>query len=122
MVEHGHDHVHPHEHDAHPHLAEQRAQLGVSAMLDIGDGIGALVLLLPPQPDGTEIDICPTGRPEARFHTGVHPRQVGGRTFDTALYPSVPEGDYQVLDPELQPVADVTVSSGSVAQLDLRTT
>jgi hypothetical protein len=99
-------------------------------VLDIGGEVGALVVYLADRTPTGELEACPAGEPTARFHTGVHQRSIptgrsgrgsGSRGWAwTAVFPEVTEGRYQLLDDEGVPMADVTVTGGSVHQLDLR--
>ena len=89
-------------------------------VLDIGGDIGALVVYLPEDTASGELEACPEGRPADHFHTGVHPRPVGGESVFTAVFPEVVRGSYQVLDDRGIPVAVVHVTGGHVAELDLR--
>jgi hypothetical protein len=104
----GHDHHHHHH------------ELGAVPVLDIGGEIGALVVHLPAMTPSGELDICPAGNLEARFHTGVHERALGGTTVPVAVFPEVVAGTYTLLDDALVPFATVTVAGGEVAELDLR--
>ena len=99
-------------------------------VLDIGGEVGALVVYLAHRPPTGELEACPAGEPAARFHTGVHHRSIAtgpsvrGNGDDlsvwTAVFPEVTEGRYHLLDDSGVPMADVTVTGGSVHQLDLR--
>ena len=89
-------------------------------VLDIGGDIGALLVYLGASTPSGELDIQPLGRPEARFHTGVHHRHLAGGEVYTALYPEVTRGRYEILDHTLQRLAIVDVEGGAVTELDLR--
>ena len=99
-------------------------------VLDIGGEVGALVVYLADRPPTGELEACPAGEPAARFHTGVHHRSIAtgpsgrGSGSDvwawTAVFPEITEGRYELLDGGGAPMADVTVTGGSVHQLDLR--
>jgi hypothetical protein len=99
-------------------------------VLDIGGEVGALVVHLADRPPTGELEARPAGEPASRFHTGVHRRSTqsgpsgrGSGRDDwawTAVFPEVTEGRYELLDDSGAPMADVTVSGGSVHQLDLR--
>jgi hypothetical protein len=103
--------AHHHHHHAAP---------GVSSVLDIGGDVGALVVYLSaPTPSG-ELEACPSGRLDGRFHTGVHVRETGAGPAHVALFPEVAAGSYDVLDEYDVSVARVEVSGGSVSELDLR--
>ncbi|HET6949862.1 MAG TPA: hypothetical protein VFI47_05790 [Acidimicrobiales bacterium] len=106
---------------AHEAPGEATASPGASPLLDIGDDVGALVVYLDRTTRSGELEACPAGRPADRFHTGVHPRAVGGRDVPVAVFPQVVRGSYQVLDDEGIPMALVHVSGGRVAEIDLRT-
>ena len=82
--------------------------------------VGALLVYLDtPTPSG-ELQARPLGRPDARFHTGVHAREVLSDTMHIALYPEVTRGSYEILDTDLAPMAVVDVDGGTVTELDLR--
>jgi hypothetical protein len=102
--------THAHHHDAP----------GSVPVLDIGGDIGALLVYLDrPTPCG-ELEARPLGEPAARFHTGVHARELFGATTHVALYPEVAQGTYEILDHRLEPIAIVHVGGGTVTELDLR--
>jgi len=88
-------------------------------VLDIGGDIGAVVVYLATVPDGGELEACPVGDRRRRFHTGVHLRRIGGHERPVAVYPEVREGDYDILDAALEPVARVRVTGGAVTELRL---
>jgi hypothetical protein len=128
----GHVHVHPHQHPhqhphphVHPHVHRRPApgeatSPGASPMVDIGGEIGALIVYLDGTTRSGELEACPVGRPAERFHTGVHPRDLGGAEAPVAVFPQVVGGSYQVLDDDGIPMALVHVTGGHVAELDLR--
>jgi hypothetical protein len=93
---------------------------GGPVVLDIGGDTGAVVVYLPNVPAGGELEMRPAGEPSGRFHTGVHLRPVGGVRIPVAVFPTVRAGRYEVLDDRLAPVAEVTVTGGRVADVDLR--
>lgn len=88
-------------------------------VLDVGGEVGALVVRLAAVPAGGELEAQPAGDPSRRFHTGVHLREVGGRSAPVALFPAVPAGRYEVLDEQAGTLAVVEVDGGRVAELDL---
>jgi hypothetical protein len=91
----------------------------MTPVLDIGGDIGALVVRLDDIPQSGELEACPRARPDLRFHTGVHWRELGAESVAVAVYPEVVEGDYEILDAELRAVGHVRVEGGRVAQLRL---
>lgn len=121
-------HTHPETHD-HPHPVEdddesQMVGLG-SAVLDIGDDVGALLAVVPEHLAGTEIDITAghhdTKPPHSHdVHTGVHPRLYYGRTRHIALYPALPAGTYQLWHPHHPArLATTEVRGGHVTEINL---
>lgn len=91
-----------------------------SPVLDIGGEVGAMVVYLAAGTRSGELEACPVGAPNARFHTGVHHRAIADGFAWTAVFPEVTEGAYHLLDAKGAPVAAVTVTGGRVAELDLR--
>lgn len=89
-------------------------------VLDIGGEVGAVVVYLDSQTRSGEIEACPVDAPADRFHTGVHHRAIAHGFAWTAVFPEVVEGAYHLLDDDGAPLAAVTVTGGTVAQLDLR--
>jgi hypothetical protein len=106
-------HHHHHHHDAH----EVRAQ---PVVLDLGDGIGALIVHTDPELLGVEVEISPSGDDGDRQHKEVLRRSVGRETATVLVYDNLPEGSY-TLWLEGEPWArDVQVADGRVAELDRR--
>jgi hypothetical protein len=93
---------------------------GASPILDIGGEVGALVVYLTETTPSGELEACPAGRPDQRFHTGVHPRVVGPDTVPVAVFPEVAGGSYELLDVGGEPLALVRVAGGQVSEVDLR--
>ncbi|HET6772130.1 MAG TPA: hypothetical protein VFH36_02405 [Acidimicrobiales bacterium] len=112
-----------HTHSAPEHSApapENGVAPGMSPVLDIGGDVGAMIVYLDDATPSGEIVAQPPGRPEEHFHTGVHPRDMGGRTVHVALFPEVVAGGYDLLDPDGEPLARIGVTGGQVSELDLR--
>jgi hypothetical protein len=86
-----------------------------SVVLDLGPGIGALVLHAPPELDGREIEISPVANPAQRTHSRVRPRQTARRTQHAAVYPQLAAGTYTVWAEAGTPVVTVTIHGGQVA-------
>jgi hypothetical protein len=63
-------------------------------MLDLGPGVGALVLHTSADLHGAEIEISPAGRDAERSHKQVHERPVAGRPLYAAVFDRLPAGDY----------------------------
>ena len=86
-----------------------------SVVLELGPGIGALVLHTPPELDGREIEVSPLGRaPGARTHSRVRPRNAGSHTQYAAVYPQLAAGDYTIWNDDDTPAATITIHSGQV--------
>lgn len=84
-----------------------------SVVLDIGDGVGALVLHAPAGLDGQEIEISPAGGAR-RTHSRVRPRHIGPRVLYAAVYPGLAAGDYTLWRDASTPAGTVTITSGQV--------
>lgn len=89
-------------------------------LLDIGEGIGAVVVYLDGSPARDEIEAAPEDRPADRFHTGVHPLVTSGGTVQVAVFSEVAEGGYVLLDDDGSPLTVVRVAGGRVTEVDLR--
>ncbi len=87
-----------------------------TVVLELGPGIGALILYTPAEMDGEEIEISRDGEP--RTHSRVRPRHMPGQTRHAAVYPSLPAGRYTVWRDEHRPAATVTVAGGVVSNCD----
>jgi len=87
-----------------------------SVVLDVGPGIGALVLHTPAGLDGREIEISLVGTAETRrTHSQVRERRTPGGVSFAAVYPGLAAGDYTVWRDAATPAGTVTVEGGSVA-------
>ena len=90
-------------------------------VLDIGGDVGALIAFLPESFAGTEVYVSVADGSDPFTHTGVHARGTGEHRRQTAIYPQLTTGDYQLWHPAdasaLGPV--VHVQGGAVAELDL---
>ena len=84
-----------------------------TVVLELGPGIGALILYTPADLDGEEIEISRDGEP--RTHSRVRPRHLPGETRYAAVYPSLPPGRYTIWRDEHRPAATVTVAGGQVS-------
>jgi len=101
-------------------LAPRADARGASPLLDIGDEVGALVVYLPGDTPSGELEACPSGRPEKRFHTGVHDVALPVGAVPVAVFPEVRAGTYDVLGPEDRPLATAVIRGGRVSEVDLR--
>jgi hypothetical protein len=83
-----------------------------SVVLDLGAGIGALILYTPAALDGAEIEISRPGH--ARTHSRVRPRETSAGTRYAAVYPGLPAGPYTIWDPGGRPVLTTAIAGGSI--------
>ena len=75
----------------HDHSTDVRPE---HVMLDLGPGVGALVLRTGPELHGLEVEISLGGRDDERSHRQVHERPVAGRPLYGAVFESLPAGEY----------------------------
>jgi hypothetical protein len=87
-----------------------------SVVLDLGVGVGALLLDAPAELDGQEIEISPadSGPGSPRTHSLVRERRTGAGTGYAAVYPGLAEGVYTIWRDADAPVATVTIDGGRV--------
>ena len=105
-------HVHS---DTHTKLPPSRE---ATVVLDIGDGIGALVVRAPASLAGLEIEIAPQGEAAACMHTEVRERRLPEDTLYAGVFPAVAEGSYALLGVDGQARREVTIRSGRVTEVD----
>ena len=106
------------------HGAIDPAAACASVALDIGAGSGALVLYPSERFRGREIEISRLSRqdpsgPGGRVHTGVHERTTEVRSRLTAIFGSLPAGDYVVWEDATTEGPVVTVLDGTIAEVEL---
>jgi hypothetical protein len=88
-----------------------------SVVLDLGSGIGALVLDAPAELNGQEIEISPAGGPPARrTHSLVRERRTRAGRGYAAVYPGLSAGDYTVWRDPVTPAGAVTIDGGRVTR------
>lgn len=88
-----------------------------SAVLDIGEATGALVIYAARELLGEEIEICPEGRPDRRIHNVVRARRTLAATVYAAVFPALAEGTYDVLDLQGATSSTVCVQGGRVVEV-----
>ena len=85
-------------------------------ILDIGNGIGALIIYTQEKLRGYQIDVSLKGIENAkRVHTDVLERRSIGRAVFAAVFAELPEGEYVTWS---DPVETFTIVSGSIAELN----
>ena len=86
-----------------------------TVILELGPGIGALILYTPADLDGAEIEISRDDDPGARrTHSQVRRRPTATATAYAAVYPSLAAGQYTIWRDEHSPAATATVTGGQV--------
>jgi hypothetical protein len=121
MCDHDHDHDHDHGRDdaGHVHHAPDGVRSG-PVVLDLGPGVGALIVHTAPELLGVEVELSPAGDDETRQHKQVLQRRLGGSTATVLVYDNLPEGAYTLWLDEAEPVRGIHVTGGRVAELDRR--
>lgn len=112
-----------------------------AVLLDIGDGVGAVVVTCPPGWAGAEIEVegldgqaVPHGHgpDHGHDHPHDHPHEHGhrphvavvprpapdGTLVHSAVFPALPAGRFRLTEPESGTSAEVTVRDGHVTELD----
>ena len=107
------------EHGALGHGALSPAAACASVALDIGAGSGALIHYPSERFRGHEIEISRLDGRGHRIHTGVHERATHARSRLTAIFGSLPVGDYVVWEDAATEGPVVTVPDGAVAEIEL---
>jgi hypothetical protein len=87
-------------------------------VLNLGPGVGALILTTPPEMDGREIEISRADVPAGRTHSQVRERQAGGRASYAAVYPDLASGTYTIWRDQVTAAGTVTVTGGVVTSFD----
>ena len=78
---------------------ENNSHAGQGAVvLDIGGDIGALIVTMPAEMEGVEIEVCPAGnRPTGHVpHVAVVGRPSGGGIVYSAVFPELTSGRYDL--------------------------
>jgi hypothetical protein len=95
------------------------AAASASVALDIGNGRGALVIYPDERFRGREIEISRADGDGARVHTGVHVRGSRSGSRLTAVFGSLPAGEYVIWEDASRPAGSVRVPDGAVAEIVL---
>jgi hypothetical protein len=86
-----------------------------TVVLNLGPGIGALVLHTPADLDGREIEISRSDVPSpVRTHSQVRERRTGASVRYAAVYPDLAAGDYTLWRDEATPLAEISIASGAI--------
>jgi hypothetical protein len=101
----------------HDHSIDARPE---HVMLDLGPGVGALVLHTGQDLHGAEIEISPSGSDNKRSHKQVHDRQIGGRSHYAAVFDSLPAGEYTLWLDGRPLRREVAVADAAVTDLSIQ--
>ena len=94
-------------------------QQSATVALDIGEDRGALVIYPDDRYRGLEIEISPTRTSGRRVHTGVHERKTDAGPILTAIFGSLPAGEYVVWSDADAAGPTITVPPAAVAEVRL---
>jgi hypothetical protein len=103
----------------HRHGVLEPAAACASVAIDVGGGSGALILYPGERFRGREIEISRLDGDGHRVHTGVHERATDERSRLTAIFGSLPVGDYVVWEDAGTAGPLVNVPDGGVAEVAL---
>jgi hypothetical protein len=86
-----------------------------TVVLELGAGVGALVLYTPAGLDGREIEISPEEAVTSRrTHSIVRPRHMTTGTRYAAVYPDLAAGPYTIWADEQSAAGRVVITGGRV--------
>jgi hypothetical protein len=88
-----------------------------TVVLDIGDGVGALVVHTPAALAGMEIELARRGETGAFVHTEVRERCLPEGSVFAGVFPAVPVGEYTLLGTGARDMCNVTISEGGVTEV-----
>ena len=100
----------------HHHTLDPSGQGTV--VLNIGAGIGALVIYTPGSLHGHEIEVSPVTDATARTHAAVRARYVRDGVLFSVVIDDLAEGRYVIWRDPVTPLAEVDVRSGAVAEYE----
>jgi hypothetical protein len=118
--ERGHTHTHDgeHTHDEMREPALPPSRQG-TVVLDIGDGIGALVVHTSKAMCGVEIEIAQRGETTQLVHTEVRERVLAEGSVFAGVFVALDEGEYTLLDADGTGPRDISIQSGRVTEVSL---
>ena len=90
------------------------------ALLDIGDDVGALIIYCRPELRGRQIDVSLRGCEWQRTHTNVLERHTNNQPIFAALFLSLSAGHYIIWGNSREPIGEVAITGGQVAEIDWR--
>ena len=106
--------------DHHHHHESPLPPSGIgTVVLDIGEGVGALVVHAPAVLCGAEIELARPGSSEPVTHTEVRERRLPGGPVFAGVFSALTAGDYRLLPVGAHPGRDLTIRSGRVTEVSL---
>jgi hypothetical protein len=99
-------------------MEHQHAGAAEGVALDIGSGVGALVVHATRGVLGREVEVSPVGSPFSRQHADVHERHAGGEVVYAAVIDGLAEGEYHVWTGASVPTGRVVITGGCVTEAD----
>jgi hypothetical protein len=100
---------------AHEHYASRSHPEFVA--LDIGGGVGALIVHTGADMHGVEVEISPSGDDTARSHKQVLERFSGSRSAYTLVYDRLAAGTYTLWADGQDAVRGVAVRDGEITEI-----
>jgi len=88
-----------------------------SVMLDIGGGFGALIVKATARDAEQQVEIVDARG--QRQHAVVHSVMMAGGSSHQAVFSSLPEGSYELLDLAGTPIRSFTIRDGRVTDVHL---
>lgn len=93
---------------------------GDGVVLDVGPGVGALVVYAPEALGGAEVEISPENS-DARSHNVVRPRRLPGpgsdRVVHAAVFPALAPGGYTLHRSGSRPSLPVVIAEACVTEV-----
>ena len=89
-----------------------------TVVLNVGDGIGAVIIHTPGRLHGHEIEVSPVGDATTRTHAAVRARYVRDGVLFSVVIDDLAEGRYVVWRDPVTPLAEVDVRSGAVTEYE----
>jgi hypothetical protein len=89
-----------------------------SVMLEVGGTVGALVVHVPPELCGAEIDTSPVTDPRRRTHSAVRERVLPAGPTHAVVFPALVAGEHTVWSPHGGAAGTVRITAGAVTEVD----
>jgi hypothetical protein len=96
----------------------QHAGAAEGVALDIGSGVGALVVVATEGQLGREVEVSPVRSPFSRVHADVHERRAGDDVVYAAVIGGLAEGEYHVWTGAPVALGRVRITGGCVTEAE----